>query len=174
MRILVLVTLASLALFSCGSGGSTTPKKKNDPSKDPPKDQKNCPTSVASNVHEITVTFTKPVPARLGLKLDGDFDVRVSECSAKDQAGPYAILQKSDKTVKITVDHRNAFSTLPQEAHFELFDMGNNCTGTPATFYKQTGGLNITWKLEYPNGRECASRAYGVASITPIGMEEAE
>lgn len=166
------LAFACLALASCGAGGSTSPaKKKNDPAKDPPKDVKGCPTTPPTDYHRVIVNFTRPLPAKIALKLDGDSGPRVSECAALDQRGPIATLARNGNQLVIGVDHNNAFGSLPAEARFEILDL-QGCGATMSTFYKQTASLPILYKKELPNGAQCPSRLVGEAQITPIGMVE--
>lgn len=165
-----LVVLA-FALSACGSAGPNTPKKKTDPAKDPPQGQKNCPANPPTDYHRIVVNFTKPLPAKMGLKLDIDSSPRVSECASLEQRGPIATMDRNGNQVIIGVNHNNAFGTLPNEARFELVDL-QGCGANSATFYKQTASLPILYKKEHPNGKECASRMVGEAQITPIGFED--
>ncbi len=169
-RIALLVV--ALLLASCGSGGITTPsKKKSDLGKET-QDSKGCPATPPTDVHVVKVNFTRPLPAKIGLKLDIDSSPRVSECANLEQRGPIASIARNGNQLIITVDHNNAFSGLPNEAHFEVLDL-MNCGANMATFYKQTASLPIMYKKEYPNGAQCAGRLVGEAQVTPIGAPDA-
>ena len=168
---LALFLAFSFALSGCGSGGITTPAKKKDPAKDPPKDQKECPPTAPTDFHKVTVNFTRPLPAKIGLKLDGDADVRLSECADREQRGPIASFQRNGNQLIIGVNHNNAYGSLPSDARFEIVDL-QACGNSSTTFYKQTASLPILYKKEFPNGAHCAYRMAGEAQITPIGMAE--
>jgi hypothetical protein len=169
---LALLLSVSFALVACGSGGITTPaRKKQDLAKDPPKDQKNCPAVAPTDFHKITVNFTRALPAKIGIKLEGDADVRVSECAQRDVPGQRVSFQKNGNQLLIGVDHNNAYGSLPMDARFEVVDL-QACGNTSSTFFKQTASLPILYKKEFPNGAHCAYRMAGEAQITPIGMVE--
>lgn len=169
---LALFLSVSFALAGCGNGGITSPaKKKQDPAKDPPKDQKNCPATPPTDFHKVTINFTRPLPAKIGIKLEGDADVRVSECAERSVPGAQVSFQKNGNQLLLGVNHNNAYGSLPLEARFEIVDL-QTCGNTSSTFYKQTAGLPILYRKEFPNGAHCAYRMMGEAQITPIGMTE--
>jgi hypothetical protein len=166
-KIRIASLVLSLLLAGCGtkSLGPTGPKKLTP--KDSPQTGAGCPATAPDDQHVVSMTFSRGAPVKLGLKLPGDADFRVSECATRSQTGVIASLGRgANGTVVITVKHNGFYTqggvtTLPADQSFELFDLHGCDTSAPTSFYKTVQPVPLTWRYDFPNGATCAGRVVG-------------
>jgi len=161
------LAILAVALASCGTSSPNTPNKRKDTTPAPPPAQKECPSTPPTNAHVVTLNFPRILPVKMALKLEGDPDFRLSDCADKTQNGVTASwLRSSNMTLKILVDHRNAFNNrLPLSQGLEVFDLGGDCKlNPPASIFKTTTPLPISWRTETPVQGCPQTRAIGEAN----------
>jgi hypothetical protein len=159
--------LACVLLSACGTSSPNTPSKRKDTTPAPPPPQKQCPTTPPAHAQLVTLNFTRVLPLKMALKLDGDPDFRLSDCADKSQSGVKASWERATNLqLKVLVDHGGAFNgKLPAAQGLEVFDLGADCKlNPPASFYKTEAPLPINWRIENPIQGCPQTRAIGAAS----------
>lgn len=172
-------SLLLLAIFS-GCGGSTTgasaKKKVGTGQGQGQPEQQGCPATPPASYHRIIIQFQKPLPAKLGLKMDIDSDMRVSECANRSQQGPFASLSRvqGSNDLIVNIEHRGFYNPLPRDISFQIFDL-QNCGPTSQAYFALTS-QPLVWKFQYPNGETCAGQYYAtlqvLASNDELPLEE--
>jgi hypothetical protein len=162
---LVFVFAVSVLFVACGGSPNKLGPAKN-PAKNPAKEGAGtCPSELLTSYHRLVLHFSKPLPAKIGLKLDIDKEVRFSECANLRQTPPVATLKRVAGTNKleVQVDHFGFYSPLPRDVSFDLLDL-ENC-GASMQLFHSLKAQPLFWKLEYPNGPSCAGHAVSVVEI---------
>jgi hypothetical protein len=163
--------LASLLLLltACGNSPKTLGPAKT-PTNNPNTNPGTCPATPPSSFHRLTLHFAKPLPAKIGLRLDIDKDVRVSECATLKQSPPFAAITRVNGTndLVVEIDHAGFYNPLPRDVTFDVLDL-ESC-GTSLQVFYSLKAEPLFWKLDYPNGPTCAGRAVAIQELIP-GLE---
>jgi hypothetical protein len=165
----------ALLLTSCGTKTLTPVAKKPDGSKDNP--QKNC--LPVPEQHVMTFRFNGAAPTLIAVKLGGESGYHFNECAPGPQNGLLvSVARPTTNVVAVTLDHNHIFTDgagavhLPATQVIEVFDMHACGAGAPTSVFK-TGdqGVNIVWKVDYPNGTSCPARITGNVDTTVGDLE---
>lgn len=166
MKIVALL-MAAFFLVSCGKGGKpVTPKQRgltgkgDQPVVDPTKVL--CPAQVPPSFHRVSLHFNRPLPSHIGIRLDTDAAVRISDCADLSQnTGPLVSFSRlTGNDLVVNIEHRGFYASLPRDVGLEIYDL-RACGAEMISFFKVAPAVPVTWRMESPNGTNCASRAVG-------------